>query len=727
MIKMNALNVLMILAAMCGFAMATTVDINVEVQDGYGDTPDDYAHVFVFGTYQSSGYVPGKAIGPDGTVELTVDLDRPFSLNAKNINTGMGYGKSGGSPGQALGVLEITKPSWPYRVCIVNSGGEECFDTLDDFDFILYPNGVMDAEVMGGCEDTDGGDDYYEAGTASGTYYLGGWGADDYRDSCTVVRDGAETAKSDYIKEYRCGSDGLVYMYYDECDPGYTCEYGACVTEDDDSPRCEETDEGFNLFEKGTSTRYSGSSVVARHTDYCEERDSVHEYWCESGTLRLMGDAYDCPSGYLCSDGECVIEPEPAGASCSDSDGGKDYYEGGTAYGTHYVSGEAGAFTDSCTVVRDGAETERSDYIKEFWCGSDGLVHMYYDECAAGYTCEYGACVEDEIASVSCVETDDGYNIYEKGTSREYDESGLVKTETDFCVSDNNVKEYYCSESDRVLRGIMAACGTGYSCVDGACVRQTETHEYSCGETDGGLDLFERGTLTRYDNGVAGATGTDYCDGSGSVHEYWCAMPGSLASEMSYSCPSGYSCEDGACAGGGELPPPVPDEAAEEYTMRLNAGWNLLSSPLGSGSGKATVVESTCGSAKVYVYDPDSNAYTSSGYGLGEGDYLPVPDAFWVKASSSCKVVVKGDQESMYDGWTPRIGSGWAGIGGLSAASRWGEVKGNCELLSGPWAFDSDAWAWKKATVLYPGVGYFVKLAGTCTMGGEIPPLPFGS
>lgn len=66
----------------------------------------------------------------------------------------------------------------------------------------------------------------------------------------------------------------------------------------------------------------------------------------------------------------------------------------------------------------------------------------------------------------------------------------------------------------------------------------------TCSDSDGGLNIFSKGTLT-----FGTFTSTDYCPSSTQVYEYRCL--GSYGTEKRLmNCPSGYSCQDGACVQG---------------------------------------------------------------------------------------------------------------------------------------------------------------------------------
>ena len=76
----------------------------------------------------------------------------------------------------------------------------------------------------------------------------------------------------------------------------------------------------------------------------------------------------------------------------------------------------------------------------------------------------------------------------------------------------------------------------------------------TCTDTDGGENYYARGIATDPDTGKSF---TDYCLTSSTLREYFCLSPSSVfprgsVAQGDYTCPSGYTCEDGACVKGGK-------------------------------------------------------------------------------------------------------------------------------------------------------------------------------
>jgi hypothetical protein len=84
-------------------------------------------------------------------------------------------------------------------------------------------------------------------------------------------------------------------------------------------------------------------------------------------------------------------------------------------------------------------------------------------------------------------------------------------------------------------------CFSGYKLENGKCVKEED--EPACIE-EKNYNIYSRGTV-RYEKGDYKTTMTDYCKNSREVNEYYCN--GASVYVNTVSCPSGYSCSNGAC------------------------------------------------------------------------------------------------------------------------------------------------------------------------------------
>jgi len=205
----------------------------------------------------------------------------------------------------------------------------DCADQLDDY----YGWDKVDA-----CSDTDNGEDYETKGSISGTSWYDGSTWDAVEDFCI---------DEDQLVEYFCIDDansvfdGNAYGEVVNCENGYSCSDGACIADEEPEPdpepecsddsdcsfgytcsnsqvceaidlaTCEDSDGGIDIYEEATvsGTDYDGYNEVEDATEYCDDDDSVVEYWCpDSGTYEgyLYYESFDCPDNYACQDGECI-------------------------------------------------------------------------------------------------------------------------------------------------------------------------------------------------------------------------------------------------------------------------------------------------------------------------------------------------------------------------------------------------------------------------------------
>ena len=236
--------------------------------------------------------------------------------------------------------------------------------------FVVAALAFMSIACASTCTDSDGGLNYFMAGAT----YLNGGTAPACTDTCMgyILREcycsNGASITSDYICPHSCsngkclictdsvnGSDyytaGAVYTQnnttpacIDSCSGntlikcqcmstggmttmGYVCPYGcangACLNR-----ACTDSDGGQNLYVKGSTTGWL-NGVNTTKTDYCSMNNALGnplvEYYCMG--YYLMGNTYTCPNG--CFNGACLY----ANQTCTDSDGGLNFYARGTVAG----------------------------------------------------------------------------------------------------------------------------------------------------------------------------------------------------------------------------------------------------------------------------------------------------------------------------------------------------------------------------------------------------------
>jgi len=169
---------------------------------------------------------------------------------------------------------------------------------------------------------------------------------------------------------------------------------------------------------------------------------------CDKHSDSKVTDIRYCSNNYMlqavCFWNDDETSEEPPLNTCSDTDGGIDYYDKGTV--TWY--GES--WTDVCLTSKN---------LEENYC-KDGTA--WYDQVICPDTCNNGVCVK---TTHSCTETDGGKNYYDKGTVTI---DGQTRG-TDYCGSSNYLIEYYCLSST-ASEQITVGTNCDYGCNNGACV-----------------------------------------------------------------------------------------------------------------------------------------------------------------------------------------------------------------------------------------------------------------
>ncbi len=280
---------------------------------------------------------------------------------------------------------------------------------------------------------------------------------------------------------------------------------------------CSDSDGGIDLNKRG-------SVAVATNpfprTDSCVSPDLIKEYYCQGKKPASL--VQQCPNG--CSDGACKKAPSSSYPVCTDSDGGRNYDERGTAISTDRE--ESDVQTDSCS----------GDRVREYYCQSTGRVGTDYHDCE--YGCTNGVCNDaPEIVPVSCTDSDGGRVYNTRGTVAQGLSSGIGIVRSDSCIG-SFVQELYCGSGYSIEQEVVSC---EYGCTSGACNPEPD-EEPVCNDSDGGRAFDTLGTVTRT-VGDETETRADYCLGN-SVREYYCRGNADIASEV-YACP--YGCTGGVC------------------------------------------------------------------------------------------------------------------------------------------------------------------------------------
>lgn len=165
-------------------------------------------------------------------------------------------------------------------------------------------------------------------------------------------------------------------------------------------------------------------------------------------------------------------------------------------------------------------------------------------------------------------------------------------------------------------------------------------------------------------------------------------------------------------------------------TITLNPGWNLFSAPFswsvdipcenaqcyGPGTGGLKILENNCGaldSLKIWRWNPKTKLYSKS---------LPYPKGgYWLKVDTKCSITFGGAVITLDDF---ELEAGWNQIGGPTKSINIEDIKGNCNIVSGPWRYLNQHGRFEKTTTLSAGEGYFIKVSENCRLEESGPPTP---
>ena len=223
------------------------------------------------------------------------------------------------------------------------------------------------------CTDSDNGINYFVGGIVN-------YNNTNYLDACT-------TTTNNVLIEYSCSASGQLQKEFHQCQTqsGETCPTGgkACVVSNQtQNATCTDSDGGLNYWVKGIACK--GDKC---ETDYCQDEDYLFEADCGwnfgingSSHSGLGRSRYHCPSGYSCNNGACVKSTNTTtNATCTDSDGGLNYYvKGNVSIGSSTVSVDF-CHGDGITLDEEYCYNSTNSGSKEYICPNG---------------CSNGACVQ---------------------------------------------------------------------------------------------------------------------------------------------------------------------------------------------------------------------------------------------------------------------------------------------------------------------------------------------
>ena len=146
----------------------------------------------------------------------------------------------------------------------------------------------------------------------------------------------------------------------------------------------------------------------------------------------------------------------------------------------------------------------------------------------------------------------------------------------------------------------------------------------------------------------------------------------------------------------------IPDDYSSSGQITLQSGWNMLSLPF---STDANIIKTQCGTTNnIWHYNPSTARYVSvntiyPGYG------------YWLRLDSSCVISYSSITENY-----PDLKAGWNQIGAFTSTS-FSSVKGDCNVLAGPWKYNPSTSRYELSSTLEPGYGYWIRVSNDCSLG----------
>ncbi len=252
---------------------------------------------------------------------------------------------------------ELGLVTYEFDFCCETTSWPDCreLSRWDGASQVYYWQDLYDSVSANGCGclDTDGGENFQEAGQVyvetivEGSCFRdpGGLPGDPMPEVCLrhsqcslgQADECFRIGSDDYLREYYCDTAGLNYREV-RCAGG--CTDGRCA--------CPDSDGGHRPFARGT---------LLGRTDFCQDATHVVEFFCsESSSLYTSVDHEVVSCNYGCVDGACV---------CADIDGGSN----------HDLEGRVGSRSERCINDRTLEELVPSVDIERGRC--DLNIHNY--------------------------------------------------------------------------------------------------------------------------------------------------------------------------------------------------------------------------------------------------------------------------------------------------------------------------------------------------------------
>ncbi|MEM4271233.1 MAG: hypothetical protein QXO70_04030, partial [Candidatus Pacearchaeota archaeon] len=333
------------------------------------------------------------------------------------------------------------------------------------------------------------------------------------------------------------------------------------------------------------------------------------------------------------SKGEIIEKVVSEPAYCIDSDNAIDYYTKG------FVDTNPALYGD-----------EIYDY-----CDSQNLIEYYCvgnEKFSESYTCPNGckdgkckskASESEGMQDIACSDSDEGVNIWLKGTATGLDEAGNSFIYEDYCVVENGTTgliEFFC-ENNQVIKNFFGINEGCYNCVGGECKEEkSEEEKYireekkiiTCYDSDNGKNYYSKGNTSIYGDDLLLGMHFDYCKNNEIVIEFFCEGNNAISEE--FICPSGNECRDGSCVRITQTPQPQqPPTKTPSTCSDSDNGLNYYVSGIVIDSGNPQGLRDYCiGNSLIEYYCQDSGA---EGYKISFQE-VNCPNGCYNGACSEC-------------------------------------------------------------------------------------------
>lgn len=148
-------------------------------------------------------------------------------------------------------------------------------------------------------------------------------------------------------------------------------------------------------------------------------------------------------------------------------------------------------------------------------------------------------------------------------------------------------------------------------------------------------------------------------------------------------------------------------------SINIYPGWNMFSFPIITTAtvGNDNLVTTDCTPVgNIWHYNPSQGQYVqilSSNQNIqGSG--------MWIKVNVPCTINVTVTNNKLSISNFPNISPGWNQIGSPTQSTTFSP--GNCNVLSGPWKYNTQTGQYEKAQTLVAGTGYWIKVSSSCSL-----------